>query len=270
MAEATLLISGSDKAAPPALRTVAPEGQAPRSVVGCGRTGPDHEILIVEPDRRLPLPEGEVGEIWFAGPSTATGYWNRPEETAAGFGASPADRDDPRWLRTGDLGFVSEGELFVTGRIKDVIISRGRNHYPQDIEAVAHASHPGLRRDCSAAFQIEEIGGGRDGRDRQALVLAAEVDHRLLRDPPVAALAGAIRAAVSREHGLHLSVVALLKPGTLPKTTSGKVQRSRCKSLYMAGELGILAEDRHGPAFWRQAPPAMPPAAPTAPIPDPH
>ena len=256
MAEATLLIAGSDKATPPSLRIVTEEGAAPRSVVGCGRTGADHEILIVDPESRTPLPEGEVGEIWFAGPSVGTGYWNRPAETAASFGASPAGRDDPRWLRTGDLGFLAEDALFVTGRIKDVMIVKGRNHYPQDIEGTCYACHADLRRDGSAAFLIEHSPGEGDpagGRDRQAVVVVAEVAPRIMRDPPMAEIAGAIRSAVSRDHGLHVAVVALLKPGSLPKTTSGKVQRSRCKAQYLAGALQVLAEDRHGPAFWRQA-----------------
>lgn len=269
MAEATLLISGSDKTAPHACHIVDADGQAPRKVIGCGGTGPDHQILIVDPTDHTPMPTGEVGEIWFAGPSLGMGYWNRPEETAASFEASPADRDDPRWLRTGDLGFLANDALFVTGRIKDVIITKGRNHYPQDIEATVYASHVDLRRDSGAAFLIEEAdtGADNDNRDRQAVILVAEVEARVLRDPPVAALAGAIRSAVSQEHGLHIAVVALLKPGTLPKTTSGKVQRSKCKALYLAGDLQILAEDRHGKAFWRSASPAKDGGAPAPPTP---
>ena len=197
------------------------------------------------------LEDGATGEVWFAGPSVAQGYWNRPEETAAYFAASPAGREDGRWLRTGDLGFVRQGELFVTGRIKDVMILRGKNHYPQDLEAVAQAAHPGLRADCGAAFLIEQ-------GDRQAVVLVHEVTHRYLHAPPLAEIAGAVRAAASREHGLHVAVVALLRPGSLPKTTSGKIQRRLTKARYLSDDLPLLGEDRHGPAFWRPIPQQAP------------
>ncbi len=260
MAESTLLIAGPAKATAPARHLLETAGQAPRSLVGCGVTAEGHDILIVNPDTCQPMPDGTVGEIWFAGPSVAQGYWNRPAETAATFCASPADRSDPRWLRTGDLGFIAPAntagasaspELFVTGRIKDVMILRGRNHYPQDIETTAQASHAGLRPDCGAAFLIEETTEG--GKDRQAVILVHEVSHAVLRDPPLAEIAGAVRAAVSREHGLHIAAVVLLKPGALPKTTSGKIQRRLSKSRYIAGDLPVLAQDRHGPAFWTTA-----------------
>jgi acyl-CoA synthetase (AMP-forming)/AMP-acid ligase II len=262
MAEATLLIAGPRKSTPPVVHLMENPDGAPRQAVGCGATAEGHEILVVDPATSRPLPAGEVGEIWFAGPSVAEGYWQRPDETAETFGASPAGRDDPRWLRTGDLGFLApagregdapgKAELFVTGRIKDVIILRGRNHYPQDIEATAQASHPGLRPDCGAVFLIEEAAT-QTMRDRQAVILVQEVDHSILRAPPVADIAGAVRAAVSKEHGLHIAAVALLRPGSLPKTTSGKVQRRQSKARYIAGDLFILGEDRHGPAFWSPA-----------------
>jgi acyl-CoA synthetase (AMP-forming)/AMP-acid ligase II len=249
MAEATLLIAGGEVADLAPRVTVTEPGQAPRSVVGCGAPGADHAVLVVDPETHSPLPAGQTGEIWFAGPSVGSGYWQRPAETAAMFGASPADRDDPRWLRTGDLGFVQGAEVFVTGRIKDVLIVKGRNHYPQDLEATAQASHPGLRPDCGAAFLVEGPDGA--GRDRQALVIVHEVTAAVLRAPPVAEIAGAMRAAISRDHGLHLAVVALIRPGSLPKTTSGKLQRARTRAAFLAGTLPLLAEDRHGPAFWK-------------------
>lgn len=255
MSEATLLIAGGDKAQAPARLMLHEAGQAPRAAVASGWTRQDHQILIVDPESRAVLDDGATGEIWFAGPSVGQGYWNRPEETAAQFAASPAGRDDPRWLRTGDLGFVRQGELFVTGRIKDVMILRGKNHYPQDLEATAQAAHPGLRPDCGAAFLIEQ-------GDRQAVVLVHEVTHRVLQAPPLAEIAAAVRAAASREHGLHVAAVALLRPGTLPKTTSGKIQRRQTRQLYLTGDLPLLGEDRHGPAFWRPDPmPATDPVA---------
>ena len=244
MAEATLLIAGGDKAQAPARVMVEDLGQPPRAAVACGWTRQDHQILIVDPETRTVLDDGETGEIWFAGPSVGQGYWNRPEESAAQFAASLAGHVDGRWLRTGDLGFARQGELFVTGRIKDVMILRGKNHYPQDLETTAQAAHPGLRADCGAAFLIEQD-------DRQAVVLVHEVTHSHLQAPPLAEIAGAVRAAASREHGLHVAVVALLRPGSLPKTTSGKIQRRQTRARFLAGELALLGEDRHGPAFWR-------------------
>lgn len=268
MAEATLLIAGGDPATPPRRVSVTEAGQAPREVVSCGATGADHAILIVDPETRVPMPEGETGEIWFAGPSLASGYWNWPEQTAANFAAAPAGRADLRWLRTGDLGFLDRGEVFVTGRIKDVMILKGRNHYPQDIEATVQASHDALRPDGGAAFLIERPDA--TGRDRQVLVVVHEVtgpalrDLTLSRDVILPQIAGAARAALSRDHGLHLAVMALIRPGQLPRTTSGKIRRRATRDAFLTGDLALLAEDRHGPAFWREAPrtdPVPPPPA---------
>ena len=144
--------------------------------------------------------------------------------------------------------FMADGALYVTGRSKDVMILRGRNIYPQDIEAAAEAAHPALRPDCSAAFLIEDTDAA--GKDRRALVLVSEVAHRYLREPPMAEIADAVRAVISRDYGQSVSVIALLKPGTLPKTTSGKIQRQLCKARFVTGELSLIAEDRLGPAFW--------------------
>ena len=250
MAEATLLITGGTKSMQPARHHWTNTGAALQTCISSGSalSGSGHALLIVDPDTMQPQPDGSVGEIWFAGPSVATGYWNRRPETAACFGQSPADRHDPRWLRTGDLGFMADGALYVTGRSKDVMILRGRNIYPQDIEAAAEDAHPALRPDCSAAFLIEDTDAA--GKDRRALVVVSEVAHRYLREPPMAEIADAVRAVVSRDHGQSVSVIALLKPGTLPKTTSGKIQRQLCKARFVAGELSLIAEDRLGPAFW--------------------
>src|SRR5262249_34007705 len=170
-----------------------------------------------------------VGEIWVAGPSVAKGYWNRPDETERTFRAFLRDTGDGPFLRTGDLGFVQDGELFVTGRLKDLIIIRGRNHYPQDIEQTVQAVHPALRAGCGAAC---ETGPG--GQPR--LVVVQEVDRRC-RGADLAVLAGDIRQAVAERHELRVHDVQFLEPGSLPRTSSGKVQRHACRAGYERGTL---------------------------------
>jgi len=251
MAEATLLISGPAKGTEPVIRSFqdsaatrsgdtaeTPESAATR-IVGCGRTGPGHRLIIVDPVSRCSLPEGQVGEIWFAGPSVSPGYWHRPEESTETFNVALASSEDSSLMRTGDLGYLKDGEIFITGRIKDLIIVRGRNHYPHDIEEAAQTSHPALRLGCGAAFVVE------DG-ETQRLVLANEVRRQYLRKLPLAEIAGSVRAAVARQHGLQVSEVVLLKTATIPKTSSGKVQRSVCKAKLLDGALDIVGEDRYG------------------------
>jgi acyl-CoA synthetase (AMP-forming)/AMP-acid ligase II len=241
MAEATLLVAGPDKAARPRLRAETAEpGAAPLLRVGCGRTGLGQKLRIVDPETRCEVAPGAAGEIWLSGGSVAQGYWRRPEQTEAHFGATLAEAGDGRrYLRTGDLGLIADGELFVTGRIKDVMIVRGKNHYPQDVEATAQASHPALRADCAAAFLVEQ-------GERERLVLLHEILHWALRAPPLKEIAGAVRAAVSRGHGLHVAAVVLLRPGSVLKTSSGKIRRHACRDSYLHGKLDVIGEDRHG------------------------
>lgn len=218
LAEATLFVTGGPKGSGPIVR----EG-----VVGCGRAWPGLAVRVVDPESHAPLPDGTVGEIWAAGESIAAGYWGRPEETERTFQDRAADGGP--WLRTGDLGFVAGGELFVTGRLKDLIVVRGRNHYPQDIEATAQAAHPALRPGCGAAF---EAAG------RPAVVLVNEVDrgHRPV-DP--AAVAAAVRQAVAERHEVQVADVVLLEFGGIPKTSSGKVRRHACRAGYEGGGLRL-------------------------------
>jgi acyl-CoA synthetase (AMP-forming)/AMP-acid ligase II len=224
LAEATLFVTGGPKAAAPVVR----QFDGARPVVGCGRTWPGQEVRIVDPDSRTVRPDGEVGEIWLRGPSVAAGYWNRPAETDETFRTRLAPGEGP-FLRTGDLGVLDAGELFVTGRTKDLIVIRGRNHYPQDIEATVQAAHPGLRPGCGAAFEVT-----RDGRP--CLVVVQEVDRRC-RDLDAARVAGDVRQAVAERHELQLGELVLLAPGTIPKTSSGKVRRHRCRAEYETGGL---------------------------------
>jgi amino acid adenylation domain-containing protein len=221
LAEATLFVSGGEP------------GQSPRidpPRVGCGHAWMGQRIVIADPETREELPSGAEGEIWVAGPSVAAGYWGNPEATERDFRARLAGGDGP-FLRTGDLG-VLEGHLFVTGRIKDLIILRGRNHYPQDIELTAERSHPDIHPGGGAAFSVEIAG-------EERLVLVQEVERR--RDQDLDGIADAVRRAVAEEHEVQPYEVVLVRSGTVPKTSSGKVQRHAARARYLAGVAGELA-----------------------------
>jgi len=201
-----------------------------RALVSCGVPRPGQRMLIVDPESRVPRPPDVVGEIWVAGSSVARGYWNRPEETDATFGGRLATTGEGPFLRTGDLGFVRDGELFVTGRLKDLIIIRGRNHHPDDIEWTVARSHPSLRASCGAAFSIDSDG-------EEHLVVVQEID-RQNRRPDFDAIIDAIRCAVMESHDVRVASVLLVRAGQLPRTTSGKIQRFACRNGYLAGTLG--------------------------------
>lgn len=215
-----------------------------RRLVSCGSIVDEHQLAIVDPTTLAPCAPGEVGEIWLAGPSIARGYWNRPEESRATFEARLAASDSPAFLRTGDLGFAWRGAIFVTGRLKDLIIVAGRNHYPQDIEISAELSHAALRPGNAAAFSIEVEGGER-------LAIALELDRTLARPrgddaapaPLWLELMAAVRDAVAREHGVQVTKLVLLGPGGLPRTSSGKLRRHACRVLFEGSSLtcGALA-----------------------------
>jgi len=200
-------------------------------LVSCGTTGPGHRAITVDPQTFEACPAGAIGELWVEGPSIPRGYWNRPEVSAETFRARVVG-DDARWLRTGDLGFVDVGEVYVTGRIKDLIIVRGRNHYPQDIEATAQRVSPLLRPGCGAAFSVEK-----DGEER--LVLLQELDDST--KPDGVAIAAAMRAAVLAQHDIVPSHIVIVSPRSLPKTSSGKLQRGACRAEWLAGRLEVLS-----------------------------
>jgi acyl-CoA synthetase (AMP-forming)/AMP-acid ligase II len=241
LAEATLIVSGGVAGQAPVVRSFAAEAlarqqvapaAAGRALVSSGRPLGGQALAIVDPASRRRCPAGAVGEIWLAGPSVAQGYWGQPVASAATFAARIAGEPGGPYLRTGDLGFLDDGELFVTGRRKDLIIIRGRNHYPQDLEQTAERSHPAVRAGSGAAFTIE-----RDGAEQLVLVyeLAREQRHA---DP--AAVAAAIRQALAAEHELATYAVALIKPGSIPKTSSGKIQRYACREAFLNGTLELL------------------------------
>jgi natural product biosynthesis luciferase-like monooxygenase protein/FkbM family methyltransferase len=245
LAEATLFVSGGLKSAPPVVTRVersaletnevvaAGAGDADATaLVGSGRTWLKQEIRIVDPVSLSECRPGAIGEIWVAGPHITQSYWNRPEETAANLQAYIADTGAGPFLRTGDLGFMQAGELFVTGRAKDLIIIRGRNYFPQDIELTSESSHAGLRVGGGAAFSLDVFG-------EERLVILHEVDRHHNSD--LTDVIGAIRQAVAEEYELQVHAVALLRPGSLPKTSSGKIQRPACRASFLEGEFEALA-----------------------------
>jgi thioester reductase-like protein len=206
-----------------------PENHNQTPLVSSGKPVAGNVIRIVDPESRQALGEGRIGEIWLDGPSKGGGYWHRPDVTAEIFGARIAGDDQHTYLRTGDLGFLYEGELFVCGRTKDLIIVRGVNCYPSDIEAVVERSAAQIRHGCVAAFSVE-------GEEKEALVVVAEVrDERDL--PDGKALARAIR-----RHGhIDPQTIVFAPPRSIPKTTSGKIRRSETRQLWLDDKLPALA-----------------------------
>ena len=252
LAEATLLVTGGRKLSPWHVRNVdavtlesdhravpaRDEGHR-RTLVGCGTSPASQSVRIVHPETCEELGEGHVGEIWVAGPSVAGGYWKREPESRATFEARVQGDPETPFLRTGDLGFLDGMELYVTGRIKDVLIIRGRNHYPQDIETTAENSHPALLPAGSVALLIP-------GADDERLVLVHEVRRQYVAAPDTIDIAAAVRQHVSREHGLQVAGLVLLKPGTLPRTTSGKVRRRECRRLLLSSAMPVIAQNVRG------------------------
>jgi acyl-CoA synthetase (AMP-forming)/AMP-acid ligase II len=253
LAEATLLVSTNPVQEPPVLcildaaaleknRVVEAKKQQENSVrtlPGCGRLVCETKVAIVHPEKLTKCGPDEVGEIWVSDPSVTQGYWNRPEETKETFQAYIADTGVGPFLRTGDLGFLKDGELFITGRIKDLIIIRGTNHYPQDIEWTVQQTHPALRPDYGAIFSVE-VGG------EERLVIVQEVERHVQNLDTEEAIAN-IRQAVAEEHELQAYAVVLVKPGNIEKTSSGKIQRRACRSKFLSGELDVIADWSENP-----------------------
>jgi len=244
MAEATLLISANRRGTGANTRKVdrdalqrnqivasAPE-QDPLVLVGCGRQLSGERLAIVDPETRTPLGPALVGEVWVAGPHIAAGYWRNAEATSSVFRARMVSGGGQCWLRTGDLGFLDEdGELYIAGRIKDLIIIRGINHYPQDIEETVQNCHAALRRHCGAVFSVP------DQEDEEQLVVVQEVERSFRRGIATDEIAATIREAIAREHELATREVVLIRTGSLPKTTSGKVQRQLTRQMFLTGAL---------------------------------
>ncbi|MDY6938531.1 MAG: fatty acyl-AMP ligase [Cyanobacteriota bacterium] len=247
MAETTLFITGQTKADPPKILyvdgkaleenqvvDVAADGEGVRGVVSCGRGWLGDRIEIVEPDTLTRCTPNRVGEIWVSGAGVGKGYWNQPEETARTFEAYLTDTGEGPFLRTGDLGFARDGEVYITGRIKDLMILWGRNHYPQHLELTVERAHPAIRPNAGAAFSVEV-----DGEER--LVIVYEVDRSFLRKLNPEEVFGAIREAIAKHHIAEVYAIALLKTGSIPKTTSGKIQRRGCRAKFLEGTLEEIA-----------------------------
>jgi acyl-CoA synthetase (AMP-forming)/AMP-acid ligase II len=271
LAEATLKVTASGNGAAPTYCVVdaaalernrvedALEGRVKSHVlVGCGRPAMDTKVIIVDPETSRLCPPDTVGEIWVSGPGVARGYWRRPDDTERAFSARLVDTGDGPFLRTGDLGFMRAGQLYITGRIKDVIIVAGRKHYPQDIELTVEQSHAAIRKGCCAAFSVEVD-------DEERAVVVAEVDRNFKPvtqknggKPPAATASGrddagqpcgpninsrppvdgdeiikAIRIKVAESHELQLYKVILIKLGAVCKTSSGKIQRHACRRNFL-------------------------------------
>jgi acyl-CoA synthetase (AMP-forming)/AMP-acid ligase II len=241
MAEATLLISGGRRGGGHVTRRISraalqahaaeePYGaDEAQIVVGCGHALSGERIAIVEPEKRTRLPADSIGEIWVSGANIARAYWRNDEATREDLNASIAG-EDGAWLRTGDLGFIDvTGELFVTGRIKDLIIIRGINHYPQDVERTVQSLDGALRENCGAAFSVPDESG------EETLVIVQEVERIARHTIDTEEIEGRIREAIADSHELSARHIALIRPGALPKTTSGKIQRKLARKLWLDG-----------------------------------
>jgi acyl-CoA synthetase (AMP-forming)/AMP-acid ligase II len=231
LAEGTLIAAGNPRHQRKTVRSYASDRLQPvRSVelVSCGQAC--ETLRVVDPDTRRVRPPLEVGEIWLSGPSVSPGYHELPEESARTFGAT-LEGDPHRYLRTGDLGFLDEsGELFVTGRLKDLIIVRGRKLYPQDLEATVERAAPDVRTGCSCAFAVPVEG-------EERVVVAAE----LRKDAAPAQVETTVREAVCREHDVVLHALVFLEANGLPKTSSGKLQRRATRAAFLDGKLEVRA-----------------------------
>lgn len=262
LAEATLIVSGGPADAGPRTvavdsvalqsgRQVVPqvEGARRQELVASGRLVAGTKARIVDPETRTEVPPGDIGEIWVSGPSVAMGYWRQPDATRETFDARIVSTGEGPFLKTGDLGFVYEDQLFVTGRMKDVLIFAGRNYYPQDVELVVEEACAIVRPGCSAAFSVE-VGS------REELVVVAEVRRDRDRQPEpqtsdsldAAVVFKSIRAAVSLSLELRVHDVVLIEPGAIPKTSSGKLQRRLCRERYRQDALPVVARLLTAPA----------------------
>ena len=224
-------VSGFDGAAP---------GEGERTLVSCGRPLPDHDMRIVDAETRQELPAGQIGEVWLSGPCVANGYWGRAEETRSIFRAhleAIGTTPSTNYLRTGDLGAVLDGELYVFGRIKEMVIVRGRNLYATDLEATTSASHPALGFDRTIAFSIEVEGAEEVG-------IVHELSRVAMRNLDASELFQAIRAALGAEHEIDPAAIVLVRPAALPRTSSGKLQRGKAREQLQEGSLAAVAEWR--------------------------
>jgi acyl-CoA synthetase (AMP-forming)/AMP-acid ligase II len=251
LAEATLMVTGGSIQEPPVVRTfsgdelardravpAAERSSVPRVLVGCGPTLPGQRVVIVDPATRRARPAGRIGEIWISGPSVAVGYWGRLGATRSTFKAEAViagSREGP-FLRTGDLGFVDgQGELFVTGRLNDLLFLPGRKLYPEDVELTVANCHSALAAARCVAFTIERAGV-------QRLAVAAELRRATTSLVDATTIVRAIQHALVADHDVGADAVVLVRPGSLPRTTSGKLQRHACRQAFLAGTLELWTD----------------------------
>lgn len=245
MAESTLFISGGDYKKSATIDLVCPQSleknharpiaSQGRELVACGYAWLKHQLKIVDPTSLVECVEGQIGEIWHSGCSVGQGYWQKPKETQETFKAKIKDSDGPDYLRTGDLGYIRKGELYITGRIKDVVIVHGHNHYPQDIEHTVQKSHPALRPEYGAAFSINVDG-------HEQLVVLQELKRTHLRKINADEVIGKIRQSIAQHHDLQVHTVQLLRTGSVAKTSSGKTQRGLCRKMFLQAQFKVVAE----------------------------
>jgi acyl-CoA synthetase (AMP-forming)/AMP-acid ligase II len=247
MAEATVLVSCGQRGAGPVILTVglaalrrnkiapAIRNDDRHRIVGCGHNLPGQRLAIVDPKTRHCLSADQIGEVWVNGGHVCKGYWRNPQATRSTFQARIAGQQhDATWLRTGDLGFMDKtGELFITGRIKDMMIVRGINYYPQDIEHTVYTSHPALRPHCSAAFSVLS-------HDNEPKVIVVQEVERTRGQFDFEEIVGCIREAVVNEHEIALDSIVLIPPGTIPKTTSGKIRRNLVRQMWLQNSFEYL------------------------------
>ena len=242
MAEATLMITGGNKDKLPQVKCldkaaleenkvvlVEKETSATKTFISAGYSWLDGEIAIADPHSLTACQSDRIGEIWYTGSSVGRGYWQLPEKTQQTFEAS---LNGKQYLRTGDLGFIADGELYITGRLNDVLVFWGLNHYPQHIEQTVEQSHPGLKPNCGAAFSVEVAGQPR-------LVVAQEIERTHRKSIVMEQVVETIRWQVFQQHFIDIYGIVLLSPGRMPKTSSGKVQRRKCQELFLDRDLDI-------------------------------
>ena len=245
LAEATLMVVGAPKSRLPVTQNLMTSGleqnqaiispnknEDTRTLVSCGKNMPHQKIRIVNAHTLALSPADQIGEIWVSGPCVASGYWNKPLESEFTFGARLSDFNEGPFLRTGDLGFLHDGELYITGRMKNLIISNGKNHYSHDIERTVEKSHPAIRLAGCAVFSISNS-------ESEDIIVIAEIEHKIT--VKAEEVKKAIRQAVAIHHELHVDDIRLISPGGIPRTTSGKIKHYLCKTNYIAGSMNEIA-----------------------------
>jgi acyl-CoA synthetase (AMP-forming)/AMP-acid ligase II len=247
MAETVLIVTGGNKLSPLRFITINSKALArgivekigedqPEAITltGCGHTWMDTKVRIVHPETYEAVPEGHTGEIWICGSGVTQGYWGRTEENLRTFGAQIHNEGSTSYFRSGDLGFMDGNELYITGRIKDLLIFRGVNYYPTDIEFAVQEAHASLRKNAGAAFSVMVHG-------EEQLIIAQEVERSAMHNLPQDELFSTIRQTLSEEFELSVYAILLLRPGSIPLTSSGKIQRRVTKYGYLTGELQSIA-----------------------------